>query len=96
MPHEHSHLIRGHMRADDGTIGPRFALHVQTVRGRWHAVPGPEPIRAEAYAICDDLRGVQIVSDATEAERRDGIGFAWEFLPDPGECERVGMPVRGG
>ncbi len=94
MTRKQAYLIRGHMRAEDGTIGPRFALHVHEMLGRWHAIPGPQPIRAESYAICGDLRGVQIVSDATAEEQQDGLGFAWEFLPDPGEFERTGMPVR--
>ncbi len=95
------HIIRGHYRADDGTIGDADALGVERRGGRWHLAGRDDPIRAESYVVASgispkcpcDLRGVQIVSDATEAEARRGLGFAWEFLPDPGECERVGLPV---
>ncbi len=88
--------IRGCYPDDGGRVGPDTKLPVERdALGVWRDAGSGSPILARRYAICDDLTGVEIVSAATEAEQQDGLGFAWTFWPDAGECERVGLPVAG-
>lgn len=89
------HIIRGCHPDDGGRVGDDTMLFVeQDALGVWRDAESGSPILARRYAICDDLTGVEIVSAATEAEHRRGLGFAWTFWPDAGECERVGLPVE--
>ena len=92
MPH---HSIRGCYPDDAGRVGADTALPVERdTAGVWRDPASGSPLRARRYVICDGLTGVEIVSAATETEQRDGMGFAWAFWPDAGECERVGLPVE--
>ncbi len=88
-----AHVIRGHYD-DDGRVGDRDTLRVERRGDRWWLLDGSmgdQPIRAERHRVAGDLTAVSIVCDATDAEQARGLGFAWDFLPEPGECERVGM-----
>ena len=77
-------ILKGHYRTESGML-EIGTLHVEQTDGVWHlSYPSPRyPIKAERFAVCQGVTGIEITS----------AGGAWEFCPDEGECERIGMPV---
>ena len=82
-----SAVLRGHRRTDSGQMVPGH-LALRRDAGGWYDpdmdCPGMQVlyVAAREYQITGTLVGVEIVS----------VGGG-EFLPDAGECERIGLTV---
>lgn len=76
-------IMKGHYRTESGVL-EIGTLGVEQTDGVWHlCYPSPcDPIKAERITVCQGITAIEIT----------GAG-AWEFLPDKGECERIGMPI---
>lgn len=74
-------IIKGHYQEDGGSLA-QGSLVLIDVPGKGICTEDGSQLRARCYTVagveCFELYGV-------------GVGFV--FLPDKGECERVGIPV---
>lgn len=87
----HSHntaAIQGHFREEGGSLSAG-RLYLRRDAGGWYdpdmQLPGQPDIyvTARQYRITADIMGIEI----------EGCG-GQPFLPDDGECERIGLPVH--
>lgn len=79
-----THILKGHFRQGDGQLESGRLRLERTANGDF-LDRYQHKVSAWRYTIAGDLTGVQVES----------AGAVWEFLPDDGECERVGMPIQG-
>lgn len=77
------HIIKGHYRNDSGALEVG-TLMVDRVGKSYIDAQGGFRLFAENYAVTSDTQGVQVTSPDA----------AFEFLPDAGELDRIGMPVK--
>lgn len=76
------HILKGHYRNESGSLEVgTLVLHKDGSR-LLDETGGI--ISAAEYKVAQGVVGTEIVSDR-------GV---WEFLPDDGECERVGLPIK--
>ncbi len=83
------HIIKGHYRNEDGLLEPG-RLMLEKVADGWRSAEGLWRLEASKYVICRDSVGVASVG--IEIASPDSMT---NFLPDEGECERIGMVVSG-
>lgn len=75
-------IINGHYRDASGLLEPG-SLHLEEFDGQWRGAHSGHRLFARRYAVATGIRAIEITSP-------DALT---EFVPDAGECERIGMPV---
>lgn len=74
--------IRGHYREEGGSLTPGSLVLIE-VSGKGVCTEGGGLVRARRFKVAEGVECVELYGPE--------IGF--EFFPDEGECERVGIPV---
>ncbi len=73
--------LTGHYRQDCGSLESGILL-VEKIGGRFYHAEGlASEIVATEFQVTDSIIGTEIT------------GTVFEFLPDNGECERIGMTI---
>lgn len=75
-------IITGHYRQEGGSLEPGRLLVLVDQDGTVLSESGGE-IKARTYQAADGVKGVEL----------HGNTIAFDFLPDDGECERVGIAI---
>ncbi len=81
------HIVKGHFRDESGLLEPGTLLAEKHADG-WRHPETLARMTAREYVVCRDHAGVATLG--VEIDSPDAI---WCFVPDPGECERIGMEV---
>jgi hypothetical protein len=77
-----NHIVKGHYRQDGGYL-ERGTLLLEKNGAVFRDTNLGGILTASRYKVTSDIAGIEITSS---------LG-AWEFVPDDGECDRIGMPV---
>lgn len=78
------HIIKGHFRDESGMLQVGTLMVDMLNSGLFFEVETGFRLEAKRYAITKEYEGVEITSP-------DAV---WEFLPDDGELDRIGMPIQ--
>lgn len=78
-------ILKGHYRNQQGLM-ERSTLMVEPADGGWRDVHTGGMYKAQEHA--DDPGAIEIIDQWTDT---DAVYRA--FVPDAGECERIGMPI---
>lgn len=78
-------VLKGHYREEGGSL-TQGSLVLIDVPGKGICTEGGLQLRARRYKVATGVEGIELYGPE--------IGF--DFLPDEGECERVGIPVDPG
>lgn len=81
------HILKGNYRNEQGLL-ERATLMVESANGGFRDVETGEVYKAQEYKVTD-YTSIEIISERTST---DVVYTA--FVPDAGECERIGMPIR--
>lgn len=75
-------IIKGHYREEGGSLTPG-SLTVIDMPGQGLCSENGGEVRARRYQVAGEIEGLELY----------GPDIAFDFLPNEGECERVGIPV---
>ncbi|WP_220816079.1 hypothetical protein [Pseudomonas paralcaligenes] len=78
------HIIKGHYRDESGLL-EAGELMVEKTENGWRHPESWARLEAARYAVARGIAGVEITSPDSLTE----------FLPNEGECERIGMEIAG-
>lgn len=76
-------IIKGHYRQSGGSLEIGTLMVGQRADGSFFDALEGGTLKAVAYKVTDGITGIEITSARS----------VFEFLPDAGECARVGIPV---
>lgn len=74
--------IKGHYREEGGSLTPG-SLTLIDMPDKGLCAENGGTVRARRYQVTGEIEGLELYGD----------DIAFDFLPEEGECERVGIPV---
>ncbi|TWC12498.1 MULTISPECIES: hypothetical protein [unclassified Pseudomonas] len=75
-------IMKGHYREEGGSLTPG-SLTLIDMQDKGVCAENGGEVRARRYQVTGEVEGLELY----------GNEIAFVFLPDEGECERVGIPV---
>lgn len=76
-------IITGHYRQEGGSLEPGKLLVLVKQDGTVLSETGGA-IKARSFVVTEDITSIELYGDT----------IAFDFEPDVGECERVGIPIN--